>query len=189
VGIAIGTGTDIAIDSADIVLMKNSLEDVVTAFALSKAVIKNIKLNLFWAFFYNALGIPVAAGVLYPIFAIKLTPMLGSLAMSLSSLCVVTNALRLNFFKTKQTFTTEEKQNKTTEMKEEIKMTKTIFVDGMMCNHCKAHVETALKGVSGVTDAQADVENKSATVTLSEEIDVNILIDAVKNAGYEAKAQ
>lgn len=187
VGIAIGAGTDIAIDSADIVLMKNSLEDVVTAFALSKAVIKNIKLNLFWAFFYNALGIPVAAGVLYPLFAIKLTPMLGSLAMSLSSLCVVTNALRLRFFKTKHTFTTEEKQNETTETKEEIKMTKTIFVDGMMCNHCKAHVETALKGVAGVTDAVAYLESKTATATLSDDIDINILIDAVKNAGYDAK--
>lgn len=188
VGIAIGAGTDIAIDSADIVLMKNSLEDVVTAFKLSKAVIKNIKLNLFWAFFYNALGIPVAAGVLYPIFAIKLTPMLGSLAMSLSSLCVVTNALRLRFFKTKHTFTTEEKQNETTEMKEEIKMTKTIFVDGMMCKHCKSHVETALKSVAGVTDAVADLESKTATATLSDDIDINILIDAVKNAGYDAKA-
>lgn len=188
VGIAIGAGTDIAIDSADIVLMKNSLEDVVIAFKLSKAVIKNIKLNLFWAFFYNALGIPVAAGVLYPIFAIKLTPMLGSLAMSLSSLCVVTNALRLRFFKVKHTFTTEEKLNRITETKEEIKMTKTIFVDGMMCKHCKSHVETALKSVAGVTDAVADLESKTATATLSDDIDINILIDAVKNAGYDAKA-
>ncbi len=193
VGIAIGKGTDIAIDSADIVLMKNSLTDAVTAFELSKAVLNNIKLNLFWAFFYNALGIPVAAGVLYPWFSIKLTPMLGSLAMSMSSLCVVSNALRLRFFKTKFTFSDDSEKvkeiNITEKKKEEITMTKTILVEGMMCNHCKAHVETALKGVSGVTDAQADVENKSATVTLSEEIDVNLLIDAVKNAGYEAKAQ
>ena len=112
IGIAIGAGTDIAIDSADIVLMKNSLTDIITAFTLSKAVIKNIKMNLFWAFFYNALGIPVAAGVFYPLWGIKLTPMLGSLAMSMSSLCVVTNALRLRFFKTKFTFSedTEEKE-------------------------------------------------------------------------------
>ena len=113
--------------------------------------------------------------------------MLGSLAMSLSSLCVVTNALRLRFFKVKHTFTTEEKLNRITETKEEIKMTKTIFVDGMMCKHCKSHVETALKSVAGVTDAVADLESKTATATLSDDIDINILIDAVKNAGYDAK--
>ena len=194
VGIAIGAGTDIAIDSADIVLMKNSLRDAVTAFELSKAVIKNIKINLFWAFFYNALGIPVAAGVFYPLFGIKLTPMLGSLTMSLSSLCVVTNALRLRFFKTKSNFSENENSQEkeitgNKEKKEAEKMTKTILVDGMMCNHCKAHVETALKGVNGVTDAIADVENKTATVTLSEDIDINTLIDAVVAAGYEAKAE
>ncbi len=194
IGMAIGAGTDIAIDSADIVLMKSSLQDAVTAFELSKAVIKNIKINLFWAFFYNALGIPVAAGVFYPAFQIKLTPMLGSLAMSMSSLCVVTNALRLRFFKTKFTFSEEQKSEekeiiKNKEKKEDVTMTKTISVDGMMCNHCKAHVETALKGVSGVLTAEADVENKTATVTLSDDVDVNVLIDAVKAAGYEAKAQ
>ena len=193
IGMAIGAGTDIAIDSADIVLMKSSLQDAVTAFELSKAVIKNIKINLFWAFFYNALGIPVASGVLYPLFQIKLTPMLGSLAMSMSSLCVVTNALRLRFFKTKFAFSeepnSEEKEiieNK--EKKEDVTMTKTISVDGMMCNHCKAHVETALKGVSGVTSAEANLEAKTATATLSSDVDINVLIDAVKAAGYEAKA-
>lgn len=193
VGIAIGAGTDIAIDSADIVLMKSSLQDAVTAFELSKAVIRNIKINLFWAFFYNALGIPIASGVFYPAFQLKLTPMLGSLAMSMSSLCVVTNALRLRFFKTKFTFsndeTFEEKENiEKTKKEEDVTMTKTILVDGMMCNHCKAHVETALKGVNGVLNAEADVENKTATVTLSQDIDVNILIEAVKAAGYEARA-
>ena len=192
IGMAIGAGTDIAIDSADIVLMKSTLQDAVTAFELSKSVIKNIKINLFWAFFYNALGIPVAAGVFYPLFQIKLTPMLGSLAMSMSSLCVVTNALRLRFFKTKFTFFEERKaeekeiiENKKT--KEDVNMTKTISVDGMMCNHCKAHVETALKGVSGVISAEANLEAKTATVTLSSDVDVNILIDAVKAAGYDAK--
>jgi len=191
IGMAIGAGTDIAIDSADIVLMKSTLQDAVTAFELSKAVIKNIKINLFWAFFYNALGIPVAAGVFYPLFQIKLTPMLGSLAMSMSSLCVVTNALRLRFFKTKFTFFEERKtkeeiiENKKT--KEDVTMTKTISVEGMMCNHCKAHVETALKGVSGVTSAEANLEAKTATATLSSDVDVNILIDAVKAAGYDAK--
>ncbi len=192
IGMAIGAGTDIAIDSADIVLMKSTLQDAVTAFELSKSVIKNIKINLFWAFFYNALGIPVAAGVFYPLFQIKLTPMLGSLAMSMSSLCVVTNALRLRFFKTKFTFFEERKaeekeiiENKKT--KEDVNMTKTISVDGMMCNHCKAHVETALKGVSGVISAEANLEAKTATATLSSDVDVNILIDAVKAAGYDAK--
>lgn len=189
VGIAIGAGTDIAIESADIVLMKNSLQDVVTAFSLSNAVIKNIKTNLFWAFFYNALGIPVAAGVLYPFFAIRLTPMLGSLAMSMSSLCVVTNALRLRFFKTKSTVHADDEIQKKTETKEDAKMTKTIFVEGMMCNHCKAHVEGALKSINGVTDAVADVENKIAIATLSEDVDINILIEAVKNVGYDAKTQ
>ncbi len=192
IGMAIGAGTDIAIDSADIVLMKSTLQDAVTAFELSKAVIKNIKINLFWAFFYNALGIPVAAGIFYPLFQIKLTPMLGSLAMSMSSLCVVTNALRLRFFKTKFAFSeepnSEEKEiieNK--EKKEDVTMTKTISVDGMMCNHCKAHVETALKGVEGVISAEANLEAKTATATLSSDVDVNILIDAVKAAGYDAK--
>ncbi len=194
VGIAIGAGTDIAIDSADIVLMKNSLQDIVTAFTLSKAVIRNIKINLFWAFFYNALGIPVAAGILYPLFQIKLTPMIGSFAMSMSSLCVVTNALRLRFFKSKPVFSDNEKLQKkeiikNEEKKEDVAMTKTILVDGMMCNHCKAHVETALKGVNGVTEAEANVENKTATVTLSEDVDVKLLIEAVKNAGYEATAE
>ena len=193
VGMAIGAGTDIAIDSADIVLMKNSLHDAVTAFELSKKVLKNIKMNLFWAFFYNALGIPVAAGAFYPLWGIKLTPMIGSLAMSMSSLCVVSNALRLRFFKTKFSFYDDKSQEKEitekTEKKEDVTMTKTILVDGMMCNHCKAHVETALKGVRGVVDAEANVESKTATITLSEDIDINILIDAVKSAGYEAKTE
>jgi cation transport ATPase len=192
IGMAIGAGTDIAIDSADIVLMKSSLQDAVTAFELSKAVIKNIKINLFWAFFYNALGIPVAAGIFYPLFQLKLTPMLGSLAMSMSSLCVVTNALRLRFFKTKFTFSEEQKSKEKeiiedNEKKEDVTMTKTISVEGMMCNHCKAHVETALKSVDGVISAEANLEAKTATATLSSDVDVNILIDAVKAAGYDAK--
>ena len=194
VGMAIGAGTDIAIDSADIVLMKNSLRDAVTAFELSKKVLKNIKMNLFWAFFYNALGIPVAAGIFYPLWGFKLTPMIGSLAMSMSSLCVVSNALRLRFFKTKFAFSEDEKSEEkeiieNTEKKEDVTMTKTILVEGMMCNHCKAHVETALKGVDGVINAEANLESKSATVTLSQDTDVNTLIEAVKNAGYEAKAE
>lgn len=171
IGIAIGAGTDIAIDSADIVLMKNSLADAVTAIDLSKAVIKNIKMNLFWAFFYNILGIPLAAGALYLPFGIKLNPMIGSAAMSLSSVCVVTNALRLyNFGK-----------NKTNGDK---KMTKTLKVDGMMCMHCKAHVEKALSAVEGVESVAVDLEAKTATVTLTAEVADAVLAKAVTDAGY-----
>jgi heavy metal translocating P-type ATPase len=179
VGIAMGTGTDIAIDSADIILSQGDLRLVDTAIELSGKTVRNIKQNLFWAFFYNCVAIPVAAGT-FAFAGISLTPMIGAACMSLSSIFVVTNALRLTRFGKK-------KQEINSEVNTAMK--KTLKIEGMMCNHCKAHVETALKGVSGVTDAQADVENKSATVTLSEEIDVNILIDAVKNAGYEAKAQ
>ncbi len=171
VGIAIGAGTDIAIDSADIVLMKNSLADAVTAIDLSKAVIKNIKMNLFWAFFYNILGIPLAAGALYIPFGVKLNPMIGSAAMSLSSVCVVTNALRLyNFGK-----------NKT---KGDKKMTKTLKVDGMMCMHCKAHVEKALGAVEGVESVEVDLDAKTATVTLTAEVADAVLAKAVADAGY-----
>lgn len=172
VGIAIGGGTDIAIDSADIVLMKSSLLDAVKAVALSKAVIKNIKLNLFWAFFYNVLGIPLAAGLLFLPLGIRLNPMIGAAAMSLSSVCVVTNALRLyNFGKIKQ------KGNK--------EMTKTFKVDGMMCPRCKAHVEKALMAVEGVAEAVADLESNTATVTLNTEVATEVLAKAITDAGYD----
>ena len=198
IGMAIGAGTDIAIDSADVVLMKNSLEDVATAIALSKAVIRNIKMNLFWAFFYNILGIPVAAGALFPAFGIRLSPMIGSAAMSLSSVCVVTNALRLRFFKDKDK--TDPAQNTAPEAKEQTtalpadeietkkgneKMKKILTVEGMMCNHCKMHVENALKGVDGVADAQVNLEQKTAEVTLAKDVADDALTAAVKDAGYE----
>lgn len=198
IGMAIGAGTDIAIDSADVVLMKNSLEDVATAIALSKAVIRNIKMNLFWAFFYNILGIPVAAGALFPAFGIRLSPMIGSAAMSLSSVCVVANALRLRFFKDKDK--TEPAQNTAPETKEQTtalpadeietkkgneKMKKILTVEGMMCNHCKMHVENALKGVDGVADAQVNLEQKTAEVTLAKDVADDTLTAAVKDAGYE----
>ncbi len=171
VGIAIGQGTDIAIDSADIVLMKSTLTDAVKAVGLGKAVIKNIKMNLFWAFFYNVLGIPLAAGVLFLPFGIKLDPMIGAAAMSLSSVCVVTNALRLyNFGKIKN--------------KGDKEMTKTLKVDGMMCPRCKAHVEKALMAVEGVALAEADLETKTATVTLNAEVATETLAKAVTEAGY-----
>lgn len=180
IGIAVGAGTDIAIDSADMVLMKSSLYDVVTAIELSRAVIRNIKMNLFWAFFYNILGIPVAAGALYPLWGITLNPMIGSAAMSLSSVCVVTNALRLRSFKVKQN-----DKNNIPNIKEETKMKKILEVDGMMCGHCKAHVEKALGAVEGVAAVTADLENKRAEITLSADVPDDVLIAAVKEAGYE----
>ena len=190
VGIAIGAGTDVAIESADVILMRSDPLDVVRAADLSRAVLRNVRENLFWAFFYNTLGIPVAAGVLH--FAgITLSPMLGAAAMSLSSVCVVTNALRLRFWKPKlesapdaapaETPAEETTKQEETDMAE---MT-TLHVEGMMCSHCKQRVEQALKAVPGVTDAAADVDKKTASVT--GETDRAALIAAVENAGYKAE--
>lgn len=182
VGVAIGKGTDIAIDSADIVLMKNSLLDVNTAIDLSVSVIRNIKMNLFWAFFYNFLGIPVAAGVFYPLFGWLLSPMLGSAAMSLSSVCVVTNALRLRFFEPKKIDIKEE----TIIEKEDTKMMKkTMIVDGMMCQNCVRHVKKALESIDGVVSVSVDLDSKTAEIEMKQEIDDKILLDAVKEEGYE----
>ncbi len=172
VGIAIGSGTDIAIDSADIVLMKNDLLDVVTAIELSDATIKNIKLSLFWAFFYNVIGIPIAAGILYPQFGIKLSPMIGAAAMSMSSICVVTNALRLKKFKNKY--------------KEEFKMEKkTIEIEGMMCNHCKMSVEKVLNSLDGVAFVQVNLEAKNAIIEISKEIKEQDIIKAIEEEGFK----
>ncbi len=188
VGIAIGAGTDIAIDAADAVLMKNSLSDVVSAIKLSRATVRNIKTNLFWAFFYNILGIPVAAGVLYPFYAITLSPMIGSAAMSASSVCVVTNALRLRGFgKSKNKKNTEIQKTVTETAKEEKEMKKTISIKGMMCNHCRMHAEKALLAVDGVLAADVSLENEKAEVTLSKEIADEILVKAITDAGYEAE--
>lgn len=167
VGIAISDGTDVAIESADIILMRNDLTDVVTAIRLSKKVIRNVKQNLFWAFFYNVLGIPLAAGIWYNAFGIKLNPMFGAAAMSLSSVFVVTNALRLKFFE-------KEKRN----------MVK-LKVDGMMCMHCVSHVEEGLNALEGVS-AKADLDSKIVTVENAMNLPVEKLIEAVKAAGYEA---
>ncbi len=182
VGVAIGKGTDIAIDSADIVLMKNSLLDVNTAIDLSVSVIRNIKMNLFWAFFYNFLGIPVAAGVFYPLFGWLLSPMLGSAAMSLSSVCVVTNALRLRFFEPKKIDIKEEAiiDKEDTKM-----MKKTMIVDGMMCQNCVRHVKKALESIDGVVSVNVDLDSKTAEIEMKQEIDNKILLDAVKEEGYE----
>ena len=174
VGLAIGAGTDIAIESADIVLMKSTLRDVVTAVELSGAVLRNIRQNLFWAFFYNAIGIPVAAGVLYPAFGITLNPMIAAAAMSLSSVCVVGNALRLRRYHTAEQFT----------HKEEATMTKTMTIEGMMCTHCSGRVESALNAIDGVS-AKVDLEKKTAAVTLSADVSDEVLRKAVTDAGYE----
>ncbi|MDE6407784.1 MAG: heavy metal translocating P-type ATPase [Anaeroplasmataceae bacterium] len=176
IGIAIGRGADIAIEAADIILVSNSLSDVYSAIKLSRRTINNIKGNLFWAFFYNAIGIIFAAGVFYYAFHIKLNPMIAALAMSFSSVFVVTNALRLNTFKTNKT------KQKGGKRMETIKLS----VEGMMCKHCQAHVEKALSGVEGVSKVEVSLENKSATVT-GEGLAKDALIKAVADAGYEAK--
>jgi Cu+-exporting ATPase len=175
VGLAIGAGTDIAIESADIVLMKSDLNDVVTAIQLSKAVLRNIKQNLFWALFYNSLGIPLAAGVFYIVLGWKLNPMFAAAAMSLSSVFVVTNALRLKLFKPVQ-------EKKGTGQGDS-PMEKKIAIEGMMCNHCSLHVEKALNSIPGVT-AKVDLAAKSATVTVSASVSDAVLTKAVTDAGY-----
>ncbi len=186
VGIAIGAGTDVAIESADIVLMKNDLLDAAGAIKLSKAVIRNIKQNLFWAFFYNIIGIPIAAGVLYAPFGIKLSPMIGAAAMSLSSVCVVCNALRLKRLKLFETEKIESaKVRKAAKEREEEKnMTKKIIIEGMMCEHCAGRVEKALREIDGVSDVAVSLEGKSATVTAGEVGD-DAFRTAISDAGYE----
>ena len=180
VGIAIGAGTDIAIESADIVLMKSNLQDVVTSIELSHSVIKNIKENLFWAFFYNALGIPIAAGVLYGIAGLKLNPMIAAHAMSFSSVLVVSNALRLRFFKPKCNNIKTVKNEK-----ENITMTKTIKINGMMCSHCTGRVGEVLNAIDGVS-AEVSLDNGGqAVVTLAKDVSDDVLKKAVVDAGYE----
>ena len=182
VGMAIGAGTDIAMESAQVVLMSSSLADVADAVRLSKATIRNIKQNLFWAFFYNCLGIPVAAGVLAPV-GITLSPMLGAAAMSMSSVFVVTNALRLRFFKAEKPEQKEDIQIETQIIEEEPMMETVIKVNGMMCPHCKARVEQVCKAVPGTADAVVDLQVKNVTVT--GDADVAALKKAISDAGYE----
>lgn len=182
VGLAIGAGTDVAIESADVVLRRSNLSDIVSAVSLSRAVLQNIRQNLFWAFFYNAAGIPVAAGVLYPAFGITLNPMIAAACMSLSSVCVVTNALRLRRWKPKTVQYIHEKVQDIQHIKEETAMTKTVSIEGMMCMHCVAHVEKALSAIPGIT-AEVSLENKNAVVT--GEVSDEALRKAVTDAGYE----
>jgi len=186
VGIAIGAGTDVAIESADIVLTRSSLSDVTAAIELSHATIRNIRMNLFWAFFYNLLGIPVAAGALYAPFGILLSPMIGSAAMSLSSVCVVTNALRLRFFKPDSMKDSNQitSAQAAEQRKEEKTMTKILTVDGMMCPRCQAHVQKALESVEGVVSVEVNLEEKTATVTLNADVSDEVLTAAVSEAGY-----
>ena len=195
-GIAIGAGTDVAIDAADIVLMKSRLSDVPAAIRLSRATLRNIHENLFWAFFYNVIGIPLAAGVWYPLFGWKLNPMFGAAAMSLSSFCVVTNALRLNLFqmhvpgrrerehaKTEMTAVNMQQENKNES--EDKKMTKTMKIEGMMCGHCEARVKKALEALPEVEEAVVSHESGTAEVKLQAEIADEVLKKAVENQDYE----
>ncbi|MDE6640378.1 MAG: heavy metal translocating P-type ATPase [Acetatifactor sp.] len=229
VGMAIGAGTDVAMESADIVLMKSDLRDAVTAVRLSRAVIRNVKQNLFWAFFYNAIGIPLAAGVWFPVFGIRLNPMFGAAAMSLSSIFVVGNALRLRGFKSGFAVQRAAEEKKTSgetaagtaekaalkseqvcgpdkpadiesescmktedsgtikKESEDKKMTKVMTIEGMMCGHCTGRVQKALEAVAGVSAVTMSLEDKTATVELAEEVNDEMLTDAVTEAGYEVK--
>ena len=190
VGIAIGAGTDIALEAADIVLMKNDLLDAVTAIHLSRAVIRNVKENLFWAFLYNSIGLPIAAGVFYSLWGWKLDPMFAAAAMSLSSVCVVSNALRLRFFKphrsrqaNPQPVLEKVRANDPITEKGEKSMKKTLKIDGMMCSHCTGRVSQALNAIDGVS-AEVSLEDKAAYVTLSADVADDVLIQAVTDAGY-----
>ena len=183
-GIAIGAGTDVAIESADAVLVRNDLLDAVRAIKLSKAVIKNIKENLFWAFFYNSIGIPLAAGFLYPAFGLKLSPMFGAAAMSMSSICVVMNALRLRFFQTD--FGIKVPQNITREQERKT-MEKELKVEGMMCAHCQKRVHDVLSALPGVNKVVVDLERGTATVTSDKDISNEIFNKVITDAGYTLK--
>ncbi|MCC8029086.1 MAG: heavy metal translocating P-type ATPase [Lachnospiraceae bacterium] len=207
IGIAIGAGTDIALDTADVVLVKSRLDDVPAAIRLSRRVLRNIHENLFWAFFYNVIGIPLAAGAWYYLAGLKLNPMFGAAAMSLSSFCVVMNALRLNFVKVHGTHRDKSKkhpvsgslfedffgeqddlhtiQNKTEETET---MTKTMEIKGMMCGHCEKHVKNALEALDGVAQAEASHEKGTAVVTLAADVADDVLKKAVEDADYEVTA-
>ncbi len=192
IGVAIGAGTDVAIDAADVVLMKSRLSDLPSAIKLSRATLRNIHENLFWAFFYNAIGIPLAAGVWIPIFAWELDPMFGALAMSLSSFCVVTNALRLNFVNIAKP-TKIKKSNKikifaplfAAEKKGDTAMTKTMKINGMMCPHCSGRVKKCLEALDGVASAEVSHESGTAIVSLTSHVSPETLKKTVEDAGYE----
>ena len=179
VGVAIGTGTDVAIDAADVVLMNSGLEDVVFAINISRMTLKNIHENLFWAFIYNVFGIPLAAGVWIPLFGWQLNPMFGAAAMSLSSFCVVTNALRLNFndIRKIKKYKKRKKEKKT--------MKKTMKIEGMMCIHCETRVKKCLEELHGVKEAIVSHQNGTAEVILNEDVSFEVLKETVEEQGYK----
>ena len=184
IGIAIGAGTDIAIDAADVVLMKSRLSDVPAAIRLSRATLRNIHENLFWAFFYNIIGIPLAAGVWIPLFGWQLNPMFGAAAMSLSSFCVVTNALRLNLVSIHDG--SKDKKRKIKQNQTEVtEMTKTMNIEGMMCGHCEARVKKCLEALEQVTEAVVSHEAGTAVVTLAEDVSDDVLKNAVEAQDYK----
>ena len=182
-GIAIGAGTDVAIDAADVVLVKSRLIDVPAAIRLSRATLTNIHENLFWAFFYNVIGIPLAAGLWYPLLGWKLNPMFGAAAMSLSSFCVVTNALRLNLCKVYDS--KRDKKIKQIKESEEKNMTKTLNVEGMMCGHCEARVKKALEALDAVDEAVVSHTDGTAVVTLNAEVSDDLLKETVEAQDYK----
>ena len=185
-GIAIGAGTDVAIDAADVVLMKSRLSDVPAAIRLSRATLTNIHENLFWAFFYNVIGIPLAMGLWIPVFGWKLNPMFGAAAMSLSSFCVVSNALRLNFFDIRRSDRDKKIKTKSHKKEKESKtMEKTLKVEGMMCGHCEATVKKALEAIDGVSAAEADHVKGTATVTLTKDVPSEVLKKAIEDKDYK----
>ena len=187
IGIAIGAGADVAIDAADVVLMKSRLSDVPAAIRLSRATLRNIHENLFWAFIYNTIGIPLAAGVFIPLLGWQLNPMFAAAAMSLSSFSVVTNALRLNFFRMHDTKKDHKMNRKSvhTEIKENEKMEKTLKIEGMMCGHCEMHTKKALEKVEGVVKADVSHTSGTAVVTLDHEVSDDVLKQAVADEGYQ----
>ena len=182
IGMAIGSGTDIAIDAADVVLMKSKLTDVPVAVRLSRKTLRNIHENLFWAFIYNVIGIPLAAGVWIPLLGWQLNPMFGAAAMSLSSFCVVTNALRLNFFDI--TNPKKDRKIKYKSKKDDNAMTKTMKIDGMMCSHCEGRVKQSLEGLAQVSQAEVSHEKGTAVVTLTAEVSNDVLKKTVEDQGY-----
>ncbi len=183
IGIAIGAGTDIAIDAADVVLMKSRLSDVPAAIRLSRATLRNIRQNLFWAFIYNIIGIPLAAGIWIPVFGWKLNPMFGAAAMSLSSFCVVTNALRLNLLSIHDAG--KDKKIKAKKKVEEKVMEKTMKIEGMMCGHCEARVKKCLEELPEVAEAAVSHETGTAVVTLNAEIADDVLKKTVEAQDYQ----
>jgi len=194
-GVAIGAGTDVALDAADVVLMKSTVADIPVAVRLSRSVLTNIRENLFWAFIYNVIGIPLAAGVLIPAFGISLNPIFAAAAMSLSSFCVVTNALRLNLFSVRKHGHRSGKKmvqlpddiagvHNNTHLTEEGSMKKTISIEGMVCDHCRMHVQKALAAVDGVSNVEVSLADKKAEVTLGKDVADKVLMDAVTGAGY-----